>query len=526
MEASDVTPEAYRMTEGEPTKDGKRTYIVYLKEQADLEPAQLMATRLARRQAVVSALQATAQRTQADILAYLERQRSAGKVTGYTSYWIFNGLAVSGDLETLLALAARPEVEIIRANHKHRLVNWETGKSGNWETGKSGNWETGKSVNRETGLPIYRSTNLPIYQSTKSQVVEWNIAQVRADEVWRDFDVTGRGVVVANLDTGVDWTHPALRDQYRGANGNHGYNWFDFTDTYPNAPADGDGHGTHTMGTILGFDPDSDFYIGMAPDAQWIAVKVFDDDGVGYDAWIHAGFQWLLAPTDVNGRNPDPGKAPDVVNNSWGPFPPNVADLTFLPDVQALRAAGIFPVFSAGNEGELGDGTVGAPAGLPESFAVGATNFDDTVASFSSRGPSFWGEFKPEVCAPGVDIRSSIPGGGYEGGWSGTSMAAPHVAGLAALLLSANRTLTLDELETFMRFTADDFGEVGPDNACGWGRIDAYDAVRWVLGAGKLYGLVNRETGKSVNRETGLPIYRSTDLPIYQSTNLPLYQML
>jgi bacillopeptidase F len=203
-----------------------------------------------------------------------------------------------------------------------------------------------------------------------------------------------------------------------------------------------------------------------------------------------------------------------------------VADLTFLPDVQALRAAGIFPVFSAGNEGELGDGTVGAPAGFPESLAVGATDFDDTVASFSSRGPSFWGEFKPEVCAPGVDIRSSIPGGGYEGGWSGTSMAAPHVAGLAALLLSANRTLTLDELETFMRFTADDFGEVGPDNACGWGRIDAYDAVRWVLGAGKLYGLVNRETGKSVNRETGLPIYRSTDLPIYQSTNLPLYQML
>ncbi|MBC8249154.1 MAG: protease inhibitor I9 family protein, partial [Anaerolineales bacterium] len=138
--------------ESEAAKDGKATYLVYLKEQADLEPAQLMATGLARRQTVVSALQATAQRTQADIVGYLEQQKSVGKVAGYTSYWVFNGLAVTGDLETLLALAARPEVEKIRANHKRELP-------------------------RPPSVP-------PNSGGEVGGVVEWNIARVRADEVW------------------------------------------------------------------------------------------------------------------------------------------------------------------------------------------------------------------------------------------------------------------------------------------------------------------------------------------------------
>jgi len=147
--------------------------------------------------------------------------------------------------------------------------------------------------------------------------VEWNIAKVRADQVWSDFDITGRRVVVANMDSGADWTHPALQGQYRGADGNHDYNWFDFTDTYPSAPNDGHDHGTHTMGTIVGDDGGAN-QIGMAPGAQWIAVKVFDDFGVTDDVKLHQGFQWILAPTDLDGENPDPSKAPDVVNNSWG----------------------------------------------------------------------------------------------------------------------------------------------------------------------------------------------------------------
>jgi uncharacterized repeat protein (TIGR01451 family) len=480
-EASAARPESYGKTaegpalslvegtsEGEAATDSKTTYIVYLQEQADLKSAQLMATRLARRQAVVSALQVTAQRTQADIITYLEQQKAAGKVTDYTSYWIFNGLAVTGDLETLFALAARPEVEMIRANHRHQIQNPEF-----------------KVQNPNFQPPISNTQ----YAIRNTQSVAWNIRLVRADQVWRDFDITGKGVVVANLDTGVDWTHPALQSKYRGATGDHNYNWYDATGTYPYAPADGEGHGTQTMGIVVG-DDGAGNQIGMAPDARWIAVKVLDDDGVGYDTWIHAGFQWLLAPTDLTGNNPDPSKAPDVVNSSWGPSFPNVADLTYLADVRALRAAGLFSAFAAGNGGELGAGTVPAPAGYPEAFAVGATGLDNTIASFSGRGPSFWEELKPEVAAPGTGVRSSDPGGDYQSGLSGTSFATPHVAGLAALLLEADPTLTIDELEYFIQYTAADFGQPGPDNAYGWGRIDAYDAVRWVLGAGKLYGKV------------------------------------
>ncbi len=474
-------------------QDGQTTYIVYLKEQADLKPAQRADSKLARRQAVVSALQATAQRTQADTVAYLQQQESAGKVAAYTPYWIFNGLAVTGDLETLFALAARPEVEKIRANHKRQLPNLKSDLQ---------------------------------HAIRTTQYVEWNIARVRANEVWSEFDIAGAGVVVANMDTGVDWTHPALQSKYRGSDGDHNYNWYDATGTYPNAPADGDGHGTHTMGTMVGSDPGGNLHIGMAPDAQWMAVKVLDDDGVGYDSDIHAGFQWLLAPTDLDGSHPDPSRAPDVVNNSWGPGLSNVADLAFLPDVQALRAAGIFPVFSAGNSGGRGDGSIATPAGFPESVAVGATDFEDAIASLSSRGPSFWNEIKPEVSAPGVDIRSSVPGGGYEGGWNGTSMAAPHAAGLVALLLSANPNLNVDEVEDFMKYTAADLGPAGPDNAYGWGRIDAYEAVRWALSAGKLYGLVNSETRRPVdsgfvNSGSNPRMYESTNLRLYQSTGIP-----
>jgi uncharacterized repeat protein (TIGR01451 family) len=312
------------------------------------------------------------------------------------------------------------------------------------------------------------------------------------------------------MDSGVDWTHPALQGKYRGADGDHEYNWFDYTDTYPSAPDDGDGHGTHTMGTIVGDDGSAN-QIGVAPGAQWIAVKIFDDYGSTDDVKIHQGFQWILAPTDLNGENPDPSKAPDAVNNSWGPGLPHVADSTHLADVQALRAAGIFPVFAAGNEGEWGDGSVGAPAGFLESFAVGATDSEDAIASFSSRGPSFWEEIKPEVSAPGVDIRSSVPGGGYEGGWGGSSMATPHVVGLAALLLEADPTLTLDDLENFMKHTAADFGEPGPDNTFGAGRIDAYEAVRWALGAGKLYGqVIASNVKRETSNVTGAPVPGAT----------------
>ena len=456
-----------------PTPPGMASYIVYLQATADLRAASRVTAKTARRQAVVAALQETAQRTQAPLIAYLEGQKVAGKVATYQSFWICNGLAVTGDLETLLALAAQPEVAKIRADH----------------------WRQWIEPRPATTTPD-EATN----------AVEWNIAKVRAPDVWSTLGITGTGVVVGGMDTGVDWTHPALKTKYRGYNpttpitGTHDYNWFDATGTYPNAPYDGHDHGTHTMGTMVGDDGLSN-QIGMAPGARWIASKILSDDGGGRDSWIHAGFQWMLAPTDRTGQNPDPSKAPDIVNNSWGS--PTGADETFRPDVAAWMAAGILPVFSAGNSGVEGVGSVGTPGAFPESLAVGATDISDLIAYFSSHGPSFWEETKPEVSAPGVNVRSSVPGGYYEGGWSGTSMAAPHVSGLAALLLSANPNLTVDDLEAFIRHTARDLGTPGLDNVYGAGRIDAYEAVRWASTAGKLYGTITAA-------DTGAPLAGAT----------------
>lgn len=500
---------------------GEATFIVYLREQANLKRATAGVKTLAqRRVAVVQALQETAARTQRDVLAYLRQQEQAGHVRNITPFWVFNGIALTGDGETLAALAERDDVAQIRANHTRRLP--------------------------ETSFKPVDQVSL--------QSVTWNIERIQANRVWKELDITGRGVVVANMDTGVDWRHVALRDAYRGSSGNHNYNWFDFTGTYPGAPDDGHGHGTHTMGTIVGRGVDENgeaLQIGVAPGAKWIAVKIFSDSGSTDDITIHKGFQWILAPTDLNGENPDPTKAPDVVSNSWGAD--NGADPTFRLDVQAWRAAGIFSAFAAGNSGEEGPGSINMPGSYPEGFAVGATDPDELRASFSAEGPSFWGQIKPDVSAPGQFIRSTVPNDSYAVA-SGTSMATPHAAGLAALLLEASRrateapppedvgdafvipllprldcllptancrrptdlqaikpTLDVADLEQFMRLTAVDLGTPGPDNEAGYGRIDAFKATRWALTAGKLAGFIR-------DADTGAPIPDARILGIRLST--------
>ncbi|MFQ6058254.1 MAG: S8 family serine peptidase [Anaerolineae bacterium] len=431
-------------------KDGQFTFLVYLREEPVLPPPSPEVSKLERRRSVVAALQETAERTQEGIRRYLEEQKARGRVQSYTSFWVFNGLAVTGDRETLLDLAARPEVKIIRADHKRWL--------------------------EEKGL---KRTSLGA--SAPSAAVEWNIARVRADLVWKALGINGTGVVIASMDTGVDWQHPALAARYRGYNAKglpvHTGNWYSATDEGYLYPGDGHGHGTHVLGIALG-----EGGIGVAPGARWIAVKVFHNQGHTYDSWLHAGFQWLLAPAG------DPALAPDIINASWGND--ISGDETFRPDVQALRAAGILPVFAAGNYGPQ-RGTIGSPASFPEAFAVGATDSDDEVASLSGRGPSPWGEIKPEVSAPGMGIRSSLPGGSY-GTWNGTSMAAPHVSGLAALLLQAQPSLTIPQIEEVITSTAVPLGDPVPNNDYGWGRIDAYAAVASVANAGYLEGQVTK----------------------------------
>ncbi len=443
----------------------KLPFIVYLAEEADLGAAMAGAVHSAeRRQAMVEALQATAERSQGGLRTYLAGQQARGKVESYASCWIFNGLAVRGDLDTLLALAARPEVKIIRADHKRYLEAQMNG------------------AHTDSGHGFHGWLNGPSSRSLASSV-EWNVSHIRADTVWNALGIDGAGVVVASLDSGVDWNHPALQTSYRGYDpgGSHQHdgNWYCATDEGYTYPHDGAGHGTHTTGTMVG---GGDPAIGVAPGARWMAAKIFNDQGVAYDSWIHAGFQWALDPDG----NPATDDAPQVVNNSWGSA--YGGDATFRPDVQALLAAGILPVCSAGNDGP-GRHTINSPASYPEALAVAALDEADYVAIFSSLGPSPWGEVKPEISAPGVKIRSSVPNGGYAKA-EGTSMAAPHVAGVAALLLQANPHLAVADLEQIILNTALPLGVSIPDNETGWGRVDAYNAAASVAHVGFVVGTV------------------------------------
>jgi uncharacterized repeat protein (TIGR01451 family) len=430
--------------------DERLDIIVEMREQvAPSSLAQRQATGLRARQQVVGALQTTAERTQAVVRAFLSAHWLAGDVTHVTPFWIFNGLAVTGARpEVVEQLATLPDVALIRLDHWRRWIDAD---------------------------PEARYSSF----APRLSQIEWGVRQIRADEVWNTLGISGTGVVVANLDTGVDWQHPALRASYRGYSPKgihqHEGNWFDATNAGALYPVDGHGHGSHTMGTIVG-----QAGIGVAPGARWIAVRTFDNHGFAHDSWLHAGFEWLLAP------NGDPNLAPQVVNNSWGS---DLGTLTsFQRDIDALRAAGILAIFSAGNAGPR-DSTVGSPASLPGAFAVGASDQDDEVTNFSSRGPSPWGEIRPHVVAPGVNVYSALPGGIYAES-QGTSMAAPHVAGTVALMLSAQPNLNITHTAHVLTSTAVPLTDTIPNNDSGYGRVDAYAAVALAARAGLISGTV------------------------------------
>ena len=338
----------------------------------------------------------TSLETQQNVMQYLEQQVKAGKAKDITSYYIVNGIAVTATKEVAEAIGTFAEVEKVLPNETRQL---------------------------------YETTTTDDVKAPQAQLanIEWNIERVNAPQAW-DMGIDGSGTVVASIDTGVQWDHPALKEKYRGYNAstgqvNHDYNWFDAT-AGRTTPYDDHGHGTHVTGTMVGSEPNGTNQIGVAPGAKWIAVKAFTASG-GSDANLLAAAQWILAPTDSNG-NARVDLAPDVVNNSWGGGPG--LDEWYRDVVRNWRAAEIFPEFSAGNTTLFnpgGPGSVAAPANYPESFATGATDINNKVASFSLRGPSPYGEIKPDISAPGVNIRSSVPGNGYEGGWNGTSMAGP-----------------------------------------------------------------------------------------------------
>jgi uncharacterized repeat protein (TIGR01451 family) len=446
---------------------GETTFLVLLTEQADLTHVTTLSGKAAKGRAVYDALRTVAQRTQAPLRTWLDAHGAE-----YRSFYIVNMLAVRGDAALALALTKRPDVARLAANPSVRA-----------------------------DLPIHE----PSTAATPSAVasIPWGVAQINADDVWA-LGVTGQGIIVAGQDTGYDWDHPALVDQYRGWNGAtviHDYNWHDAIHSGGGScgadspePCDDYGHGTHTLGTMIG-DDGLGSQIGVAPGAQWIGCRNMNV-GVGTPATYAECFEFFLAPYPLGGdpfTDGDPTKAPHVINNSWSCPVSEGCDVDSLRDVvENTRAAGIVVVVSAGNSGSACS-TVNTPPALHDaSFTVGATDVSDQIASFSSRGPvtvDGSGRPKPDVAAPGVNVWSSVPDGGY-GYKNGTSMAAPHVSGLVALLWSAWPHLigNVDLTERIIQETARPWVNTAcggdadghPNNVYGWGIVDALAAVRYI----------------------------------------------
>jgi bacillopeptidase F len=403
--------------------------IVRFVQRADLR--QLEGQSPARLRAeVVGALKAQAAASRSAV----ERVLSGPGVTRRASLWAINGEAITASAGVIRALADDPNVESIRLDAVIRA---------------------------------------PAPETVTSAAAEWNLSAIRAPELWSS-GYTGAGVVVAGVDTGVDAAHPDLATRFRGGTNS----WYDPNGQHA-TPYDRTGHGTQTMGLIVGGDAGGTS-IGAAPDARWIAVKIFNDAGSASYSAIHQGFQWLLDP-DGNARTDD---APDVVNNSWSLGNVGGCSLEFEPDLQLLKTAQIAVVFAAGNYGPASGSSV-SPANNPSGFAVGAVDVAATIAGSSSSGPSGCdGTIYPEVVAPGIGVRTTdLSFGGLPDSYvpvSGTSFAAPHVTGAMALLHGAHPGATVIQLERALTETAIDGGPPGPDNAYGSGRIDVVAAEGWL----------------------------------------------
>lgn len=448
-------------------------FILAIDSDVDLTAADKLANKAEKGAFVYGTLTKLAQTSQAPIVAEIEARELP-----YRQFWINNTILVTGTQADIEYFAQMGEITAVFANPI-------------------------------TTLDLPPILFHPAQEVVAVDKIEPNIKQIGAPDVW-ELGITGQGVVIGGQDTGYHWQHPALINQYRGWDGaeaDHDYNWHDTVTSDDNGvcgsnspePCDdfSSSHGTHTMGTAVGTDG-GHHQIGVAPDAQWIGCRNMNN-GNGTPATYTECYEWFIAPYPLGGdpfTDGDPSKAPHIITNSWG-CPPSegCAETSLLKVVQAVRAAGILSVHSAGNTG-ANCGTISTPAThFQESFSVGSVDGKNVISSFSGRGPATVGVEswrKPDIVAPGDFIRSASKKTGYNF-LSGTSMAAPHVAGVAALLISAEPSLAgqVDLLEQILAETAvpltsaqgcgGDSPTQTPNNVYGNGRVDALAAVSSIL---------------------------------------------
>ena len=400
--------------------------------------------------------------SQKSIIEILERGKKDGNVKNYEQFFIINCINVVCKKEVLVKISKMSDVEKISINKKVKIPK----------------------------LPNNVPEDRNALFSMEKKHIPWNLKMISADKAQKEVENSNNDVVVAIIDSGVDGSHPAIKNNYRGNDKNlKRYSWYNVVTEKTGdkeEPYDDRGHGTHVCGTILGQRENS--LLGVCPSAKWMAVKVFDSNGETDNAKLLKAGEWIMAPKDENGT-PHTEMAPKVVNNSWGG---NSTDGFYQDMVKKWREAGIFPVFSAGNVSQFNDGgedSIGTPASYPEAYAVGAIRQDEIVAKFSLRGKSNYTEnFKPDIVAPGVNILSSIPNGKYTI-YTGTSMASPHVTGVVCLMLKANPNLSVDQIEKILNETAtplkDNNYTTTPNHGYGHGKVDALNAVKLSVGQKK-----------------------------------------
>jgi subtilisin family serine protease len=440
---------------GQPGFFGDQLFVI-MKSQADLSTASQIPDVNARRAFVYNTLVQHANQDQANL-----RQALTNLHIGFTPYYLEDSMEVNADPFMALWLRSYPGVDrVLYSPHLRPLPSLPS--------------------------PLTGSSHTPPASP------DWNLTLIGADKVWNDLGITGKGVIVGQSDSGVDGTHPDLASSYRGQGGQNDYNWYDpwFHTT---APSDYGGHGTHTMGTILGKTT------GVAPGASWIGCVNLGRNLGNPPLYLNC-MQFMLAPFPQHGdplKDGNPARGAMVLNNSWGCPDLEGCDADALQVAsQALRQAGIFVEASAGNDGP-DCSTIRDPISLYASvFTTGAINSMGDLAPFSSLGPvtaDGSGRVKPDILAPGVNVLSTLPDDSY-GRLDGTSMAGPHTVGVVALMWSANPKLIgdIDRTDQILEQSASAYNgsypncpgaHSSPSTVAGYGILNAYQAVKLALAA-------------------------------------------